>query len=149
MQQLQRKPRPFLFLGILALGLTGCSRSVVLPRESLEPGQQFGKTRVLTADGFEYQFDRLLVQPDSLRGEYQQEVQRQSAAAGVYYEDIVRAQAVPLERVSSVAVKKADPSRTFFAGVGTAAVVMLFKNLFDSQMQNGGGGGSRTKPDPS
>jgi hypothetical protein len=137
------------WLGIAALALAGCSRSVVLPRESLEPGNRYENARVVTEDGFEYRFDRVVVLPDSVRGEYHQEVQRQSASQGIYYEDVVRAQAVPMTRVSSLSVKQSDPSRTFFAGVGAAAVVMLFKSLFESDLQAGGGGSSRTKPDPS
>lgn len=133
----------------LALVFSGCSRSVVLPRESLEAGNQFEDVAVVTEDGFEYRFDRVLVLPDSVRGEYHQEVQRHSASQGTYYEDVVRAQAVPLGRVSSVSVKKSDPSKTFFVGAGAAAVVMLFKTLFDSSLDTGGGGSSRTKPDPS
>jgi len=149
MKLIPRTSRFGVWLGIAALGLAGCSRSVVLPRESLEPGKRYDNARVITEDGFEYRFDRVLVLPDSVRGEYQQEVQRQSASQGVYYEDVVRAQAVPMTRVSSLSVKQSDPSRTFFAGVGAAAVVMLFKSLFESDLQTGGGGSSRTKPDPS
>lgn len=134
---------------VLLLFAAGCSRSVVLPRESLEPGERFENASVRTEDGFEYRFDRIVILPDSVRGEYQQEVQRHSASQGTYYEDVVRAQAVPLGRVTSVSVKKADPSKTFFAGVGAAAVVMLFKNIFESDLQTGGGGRSKTKPDPS
>ena len=136
-------------LAALLFLASGCSRSVVLPRESLEPGERYENVSVRTEDGFEYRFDRAVILPDSVRGEYQQEVQRHSASQGTYYEDVVRAQAVPLGRVSSVSVKKSDPSKTFFAGVGAAAVVMLFKTLFESDLESSGGGSSKTKPDPS
>lgn len=148
MKRFLRMSRVGIGWGALLLLAAGCSRSVVLPRESLEPGNQYENVSVLTEDGLEYRFDRVLVLPDSVRGEYEQEVQRHSASQGTYYEDVVRAQAVPLARVSSLSVKKKDPGKTFFVGAGAAAVAMLFKTLFDSDLESGGGGSSKTKPDP-
>lgn len=131
-----------------ALLLSACSRQVVVPREALNPGESFSKSQVRTEDGLEYTFDRVSVESDSLRGEFEAEVQRQSAEHGVYYEDVVRTQMLGIDRITSISVRERDAGRTFFFGAGAFAVGMLLKTVFDSELSGSGGGGSRTKPDP-
>jgi hypothetical protein len=129
-----RNPRPGAWICLGVLVVSGCSSSLTIPRTELAPGSSFDKSRVRTNDGLEYGFDRVLVHPDSLVGEYSVEVERQDAEHGVYYEDQVRTQAVPLSRVESVVVSKRDPEKTFFLGAGVVATAFLIKNLTDTSI---------------
>lgn len=131
----------------LFLSVAACSTQYTVLEGDLEPGQQFGTARIDTNSGA-YQFDRVLVTADSLVGEYEVEVQRRSSTDGVYYEDVTRARAVPRNDVVSVTSAKRDGERTLFFGVGTVAVGLLLRDVFETQLDVGGGGSSKSKPNP-
>lgn len=132
----------------VSLVLSGCSTQMLLSREEIEPGKVYEGTNVLTYDGLEYRFERVIASQDSLVGEYTVEVQRQNAQYGIYYEDVTRTQTVALDRVEALTLGKRDAGKTFFFGAGVAAVGFFVKELAETAAEAGGGGGSKNKPDP-
>lgn len=127
--------------------LAGCSSQVLVSRDDLLPGTTFSSSEVRTSFG-DYRFDRVEVAADSLFGEYVIEVQRQSSAHGIYYEDVIRQRAISLDDVVSVTLKKRNVEKTLFFGAGSFAVAVVMRDLFESEILRTGGGSSRTKPDP-
>jgi hypothetical protein len=141
--------RFYLGVGVSALlaSSVSCSKQVTLLESDLNPGQSYDGVEIATRSGA-YRFDRVLVTPDSLVGEYYAEVQRQSAREGVYYEDVLRRRAVDRESVVSLSTKKQDAERTLFFGVGVVAAGLLLSDVFDQSLGIGGGGGAAVKNDP-
>ena len=132
--------------GLLVVGI-GCSKQVTVLEADLTPGQNYDGVEIATRSGA-YRFERVLVTPDSLVGEYHIEVQRQSARDGIYYEDVLRRRSVDRDDVVTLSAKKQDAERTLFFGAGVVAVGFLLANVFDQSLSVGGGGGAAIKPDP-
>ena len=122
-------------------------RVATLLESDLDPGRSYESVEISTRAGA-YHFDRVLVTPDSLVGEYTVEVQRQSARDGVYFEDISRKRAVGRDEVLSLSTRQQDAERTLFFGIGVTAFGLLLNNLFDQSLGIGGGGGAAVKSDP-
>ncbi|MEZ4648778.1 MAG: hypothetical protein R3E97_08330 [Candidatus Eisenbacteria bacterium] len=129
------------------LGSAGCSTQVTMLESDLAPGKSYDSVEISTRSGA-YHFDRVLVTPDSLVGEYTVEVQRQSARDGIYYEDVARKRAVGRDEVVSLSTRQQDAERTLFFGIGVTAFGLLLGNLFDQSLSTGGGGGAAVKSDP-
>ena len=129
------------------LGAAGCSKQVTVLESDLDPGRSYESVEISTRAGA-YHFDRVLVTPDSLVGEYTVEVQRQSARDGVYFEDISRKRAVGRDEVLSLSTRQQDAERTLFFGIGVTAFGLLLNNLYDQSLGIGGGGGAAVKSDP-
>lgn len=135
-----------LVLGLVVM-TTGCARQVTLLAEDLDPGQSYEDVEIGTRTGT-YRFDRVLVLPDSLVGEYTVEVQKQSAEHGIYYEDVLRRRAMGRDEVVNLTTKKQDAERTLFFGLGTVAVGLVLADIFDQSLGFGGGSGAAVKQDP-
>lgn len=138
---------PAAVLATLLLSGIGCSKQVTLLKSDLEPGQSYDGVELATRGGA-YRFDRVLVMPDSLVGEYHVEVQRQSARDGIYYEDVLRKRVVDRDDVVSLTTKKQDAERTLFFGAGVVAAGLLLSDVFDQSLSLGGGSGAAVKADP-
>ncbi|MFN8549098.1 MAG: hypothetical protein U0527_14300 [Candidatus Eisenbacteria bacterium] len=127
----------------------GCSTRTTLHPNSFQDGLTLGKAKVETLDNLEYRFSRVTIGADSLVGEYQVEVERQSRDTEIYYDRVTRKVRLPLSNVLRITQSKRDPSKTLLAGAGLFAFGFFVHDLSsDDGVMRTGGGGSRTKPDP-
>jgi hypothetical protein len=140
-----RTARLLLLSGLVAL--VGCSSYRAVPRADLGPDRSYENVRVATLDGFEYRFDRVAIQADTLVGFYSITEERSNAKSEVWYEDVLRRHSIPLARVASVQLVRRDPVKTAFYGASLAAAGYLLGTLVEEKRgepSSGGGGGKGT-----
>jgi len=139
-------PLVCLFVSFLA---AGCATRTTIHPNAFQDGMKIEKAKVETLDNLEYRFARVTIGADSLVGEYQVEVERQSRDTEIYYDQVTRKVRLPLSNVLRITQSKRDPSKTLLAGAGLFAFGFFVHDLSsDDGVTRSGGGGARTKPDP-
>lgn len=136
------------FVSIIAalLLLAGCSSVHDVPRGNLQPDAAFDQTRVATIDGFEYDFVRTEIVPDTLVGYYAVTVEQSNEKGEVWYEDLLRIHRIPLDRVARVEEVRKDPLKTAFYGAGMAAAGFVLVTLVDETRGDASTGPGDGKP---
>lgn len=138
-------------LALLAAGfgaLAGCSTTTTFPRADLQAGTEVEGGRVATVDGLEYPFEHVSVEADSVIGTYTVLSERVTPGESVYFEEIRKRHALPLDRVESISASHRDPTKTLLVASGVAAFGFLMHDVTSTDLPTRKGGGSITKPDP-
>jgi len=129
--------------------LTGCSSYQLIPRSELKADAKYDGVRVATFDGFEYNFKRIAVRPDTLDGYYTQTEEKTAGKDEVWYEDVVHVHRIPLARVARVELVRKDPVKTAFYGASLAAAGYFLANVVnDNGSRTSRIGGDASKPPP-
>ncbi len=121
------------------LGGAGCSSRALVARSRMVPGTVLGKTQVFVSGGQTYEFRRVSFAADSLVGESEVSVEKESERDGIYYVNETHRYPIALATVDSMRVFRRDPGKTVLFGAGIAAAV-----AFVIQVTDTGGLGKRS-----
>jgi hypothetical protein len=132
-----------------AVLLAGCSSYRLIPRSDLHPDSKYSGVRVATFEGFEYNFSRIAVRPDTLDGFYMETEEKTGGKDEVWYEDVEHVHRIPLSRVARVEIVRRDPVKTAFYGASVAAAGYFLANLVNNTSSKPrSSGGDIIKPPP-
>lgn len=131
-------------ISILLCG--GCSSVREVPRSDWSSAVTLAETRVATVEGYEYRFDRAVLEPDTLFGIYDTSVERKGPKGEIYFETVSRRHPIPLGMVVRLEQARRDPVRTAMAGAGLAAAGYFLVTLVDENPRKPGrtGGGGKS-----
>ncbi len=142
--------RPILPILGLLIAFAGCTSLRQVPRSELKADSTLEKVRVATFDGYEYRFDRVEVDADTLNGYFTVTVER-SQGPEVWYEDEARVHRIPTAQVARIELVRKDPVKTAFYGASLAAAGYLLFTLVEEpspepRISGGGGKGGGVIP---
>lgn len=135
--------------GVLLWGLllaVGCSATHRIPIEAL-PGGGTGKARVLTRDGYSYDFERVVVRGDSLIGTYVVVEERIYGRDEIAFVDVERHTVLPLGEVDYIETRHVDIGNSLLLGAGATLFVIWVQSM-SAQEETDLGGSSGGKPPP-
>ncbi len=142
--------RGVVLLAGAAFLMTGCSNTVRVGM-SQYPEDGTKRTRVVTRDGFEYDFARAYVEGDTLHGFYRVVEERVMPNGHLAYVDAPRHTHLPLSEVAYAEYSKFDYTGTALVGAGAVLMAIFIGGLSDDDdldpLPGSGSGSGGTKPD--
>lgn len=132
-----------------AFVLAGCSDTVRVGMNQF-PEDGTKRTRVVTRDGFEYDFARAYVEGDTLHGYYRVVEERVLPSGDLAYVDAPRYTHLPLSEVAYAEYTTFDYAGTALVGAGAVLMGIFIGGLSDDDdlqpLPGSGSGGGGTKP---
>ncbi|MBD3235634.1 MAG: hypothetical protein GF330_02895 [Candidatus Eisenbacteria bacterium] len=138
-------------LGIFALlALVGCSATHRISLDTLS-SDGVGQARVITRDGYSYDFERVAVRGDSLIGTYVVVEERIYGRDEIAYVDVERQTVLPLSVVEQVETRRIDIGNTLMLGAGATLFAIWAHSVVEPdepEIDEIGGGGKPPQGGP-